>query len=341
MKNLVLGYFGYRTNQLDGQTVKTRDLFRLLKEHEGNAIDFFDTQEFQYKKTSVFCLFKKLVACRVLFYLPAHNNLKYIFPVIFVLSKVFGYRILYFVVGGWLVEYLSTKPLHRWMLKRIDWIFTETLLMKDSLEERYGFANVVQFPNFRFTSFVPREYHENEKLKLVFLARINKMKGLDVVFYLADYIMKNQFDDRVSIDFFGPIYQPDKGYFFDELEKYDFLAYKGELQPERINETIEKYDVMLLPTHYYTEGLPGSVVDAYMSGIPIIVSKWKHAGEFVKDGETGFIIPFENGEKELCKKIEFLLQNPKLLSEMKRNAYRESFRFTSGNAWNIILQHMV
>ena len=98
---------------------------------------------------------------------------------------------------------------------------------------------------------------------------------------------------------------------------------------------------MLLPTHYYTEGLPGSVVDAYMSGIPIIVSKWKHAGEFVKDGETGFIIPFENGEKELCKKIEFLLQNPKLLSEMKRNAYRESFRFTSSNAWNIILQHMV
>lgn len=39
---------------------------------------------------------------------------------------------------------------------------------------------------------------------------------------------------------------------------------------------------MLLPTHYYTEGLPGSVLDAYMSGIPIIVSRWKHASEFVK-----------------------------------------------------------
>ena len=51
MKNLVLGYFGYRINQLDGQTVKTRDLFRLLKEHEGNNTVFFDTQEFQYKKT--------------------------------------------------------------------------------------------------------------------------------------------------------------------------------------------------------------------------------------------------------------------------------------------------
>lgn len=32
MKILVLGYFGYQTNQLDGQTVKTRDLYRLAKE---------------------------------------------------------------------------------------------------------------------------------------------------------------------------------------------------------------------------------------------------------------------------------------------------------------------
>lgn len=31
-KVLVLGYFGYMTNQLDGQTVKTRDVYRLAKE---------------------------------------------------------------------------------------------------------------------------------------------------------------------------------------------------------------------------------------------------------------------------------------------------------------------
>ena len=288
----------------------------------------------------MFRLLRKLVACRVMFYLPAHNNLKYIFPVIFVLSRIFRFRILYFVVGGWLVEYLSNKPLHRWMLKRIDGIFTETLLMKNSLENRYGFANVVLFTNFRFTSFVPREYHEEGKLKLVFLARINKMKGLDVLFYLADYILKNQLDDRVSIDFYGPIYQPDKDYFFGELKKYGFLAYKGELQPERINETIVKYDVMLLPTHYYTEGLPGSVVDAYMSGIPIIVSKWKHAGEFVRDGETGFIIPFENGEDVLCEKVKLLLEDSELLREMKKKACEGSSRFTSDNAWNVISQYI-
>ena len=30
-KVLVLGYFGYRSNQLDGQTIKTRNIMRLLQ----------------------------------------------------------------------------------------------------------------------------------------------------------------------------------------------------------------------------------------------------------------------------------------------------------------------
>ena len=106
MKYLVLGYFGYKTNQLDGQTVKTRDLFRLLEENIGkDKVDYFDTQNFQYGISNVFVMFKKIMSCRYLFYLPAHNNLKYIFPILFPLSKIFRFNILYFIIGGWLVEY--------------------------------------------------------------------------------------------------------------------------------------------------------------------------------------------------------------------------------------------
>lgn len=34
-KVLVLGYFGYNTNQLDGQTVKTRHIYTLAEELVG------------------------------------------------------------------------------------------------------------------------------------------------------------------------------------------------------------------------------------------------------------------------------------------------------------------
>lgn len=32
---LIIGYFGYVTNQLDGQTIKTRNVFDLIKRNVG------------------------------------------------------------------------------------------------------------------------------------------------------------------------------------------------------------------------------------------------------------------------------------------------------------------
>lgn len=137
-KVLVLGYFGYLTNQLDGQTVKTRDVYRLAKEQLNDCtVDYFDTQELKKNKLLVLKMFWKVMCCRTLFYLPAHNNLKVFFPVIFILSQLFRFRIHYFVVGGWLREYLTHRAIHRFMLGRIKGIHAETKRLKKELEDYY------------------------------------------------------------------------------------------------------------------------------------------------------------------------------------------------------------
>lgn len=329
MKNnkiLVLGYFGYRTNQLDGQTIKTRDLYRLVNEKFENT-HFFDTQDFRYSKLSVFKMFWKIICCRKLVYLPAHNNLKFIFPIIYVLSVIFRVEIYYFVVGGWLCEFIESLSIHRWMLKRIQGIYSETNLLKESLERKYRFKNVDVFTNFRFVEFNPQRCHNKGQLSLVFMARINKNKGLDWIFDLGNSLLKNGMECDVSIDFYGPIFGDDKLYFEQNIKKFPFMKYKGVLQPQNIYSVLEKYDVMLLPTHYYTEGLPGSVVDAYFSGIPVIVTEWKHAHEFVIDGQSGYIIPFKNGEDKLYEKVVFLLNNEEELSKLKDGAREKAVDF--------------
>ena len=48
-KILVLGYFGLQTNQLDGQTVKTRDLYRLVSQEFDN-VEYYDTEDFKINK---------------------------------------------------------------------------------------------------------------------------------------------------------------------------------------------------------------------------------------------------------------------------------------------------
>ena len=112
------------------------------------------------------------------------------------------------------------------------------------------------------------------------------------------------------------------------LEKYNFVDYKGVIQPNEIHQTLNDYDLMLLPTHYFTEGLPGSIVDAYISGIPVIATEWKHSREFIDDGYSGYIIPFENGEMSLIEKVILLNKDRNLLKQMQLNALEKRKEFT-------------
>lgn len=336
MKVLVLGYFGYTTNQLDGQTVKTRDIYRLAKEQLKDCdIEYFDTQTLQNNKLLVFRMFFKVMCCKTLFYLPAHNNLKVFFPIIFLLSQLFRFKIHYFVVGGWLREYLTKLPIHRFMLSRIKGIHAETKRLKNELEDYYGFNNVDIFPNFRFFEFNPKS-SGSKKLRIVFMARVIKQKGLDWIFDLADYISEHKLQDKYSITFFGPETDEEKEYFESNVAKYEFVEYRGPLQTEEIHETLSKYDVMLLPTHFYTEGLPGSIVDAYISGIPVIVTEWKHSHEFVDDGKSGFIVPFENGKQQMIDRVISLEKDRNLLRSMKANALIKRMEFAPPKINDII-----
>ena len=325
------------TNQLDGQTVKTRDVYRLAKEQLNNCtVDYFDTQELKKNKLLVLKMFWKVMCCKTLFYLPAHNNLKVFFPVIFILSQLFRFRIHYFVVGGWLREYLTHRAIHRFMLSRIKSIHAETKRLKKELEDYYHYKNVDIFPNFRFFNYNPKP-SESDKLRIVFMARVMRQKGIDWIFDMADYIKKNGLQEKFSLTFFGPEDNEDKQYFESNVAKYGFVEYRGALQPKEIHETLSNYDVMLLPTHFYTEGLPGSVVDAYISGIPVIATEWKHSHEFIDDGKSGFIVTFENGKQQMINRVKSLEEDRTLLRRMKANALIKRMEFAPPKLDNLVV----
>ena len=153
---------------------------------------------------------------------------------------------------------------------------------------------------------------------------------------MADYIKKNGLQEKFSITFFGPEDNEDKQYFESNVAKYGFVEYRGALQPKEIHETLSNYDVMLLPTHFYTEGLPGSVVDAYISGIPVIVTEWKHSHEFVDDGKSGFIVSFENGKQQMIDRVISLEKDRNLLRRMNANALIKRMEFAPPRLDNFI-----
>jgi len=274
--------------------------------------------------------------CKKLVYVPAQNNLKYIFPFIYIICRIKRIDILYFVVGGWLVEYLQTKRFHRYLLSNIQVILPESNHLRKKLTEKYNFENVISFPNFRVHNFTPTFIQNRDNFRIVFMARISRMKGLDIIFRLAEYIESLQLHSRpIIIDFYG-LLESDEDYFRSNIKKYSFISYNGILEPDQIYNVLTGYDLMVLPTRYYTEGFPGSVLDAYISGIPVIVTNWKYATEFVKDGETGYIVPFENCEKDFIDAVFKIYKDNNLLTKMKHKAYEQSSIYSSQNAWKIL-----
>src|SRR5690606_15399479 len=121
----------------------------------------------------------------------------------FIISFIFNVKIKYLVVGGWLFEFLKNKPLHRSFLKRIDRIYPETKSLVDKLSDNYGFNNVQQLHNFRIHDFTPTFNEPKDIIKVVFLARVTKEKGIDTIINLTRFLKLNFLSDKLIIDIYG------------------------------------------------------------------------------------------------------------------------------------------
>jgi glycosyltransferase involved in cell wall biosynthesis len=267
----------------------------------------------------------------------AQGSLKYLFPIIWVLTKIFRVEFHFFVVGGWIAEFIKNLPVHRFLLRRINGMYCETESIVRKLSDWYGYKHAYWFPNFRIYDFVPKiRLTREDPLKLVFMSRITKSKGYEIVFRMAEYIDRLLPTNSIIIDFYGPLNKNDKVDFLKGLSKFDFLKYKGILEPKEINITLAAYDAMLFPTNYPGEGLPGTILDSYISGIPVIASDWRYNAELILHGQTGFIFDL-NKEEEFYKYILELYYDRDLLYKLKLNAYKKSKDFDYNTIWNILV----
>ncbi|KEQ28920.1 hypothetical protein N180_15335 [Pedobacter antarcticus 4BY] len=341
MKNidvLVIGYFGFKNNQIDGQTIKTRNIYDLIVQESPELnIEFYDTQEFQSSKFSIFTAIGKLLLTRKVVYLPGQNNLKHFYPIIDVIQKIKKFGIVYIAVGGWLNDFLLKNPSMVKSFKKFDGILVESDALKNLLISNFNLIQADVLTNFRIQAFQPSSNNDDDFFRVVFMARVTKLKGIDLVIDYAIHTKANQQNLRkkVLIDFYGPINHKDSLDFLLDVEKYDNVRYLGVVEPEVVFETLQNYDVLVLPTTYPGEGFPGTIVDAYISGIPVVVSRWKYLPEFVEDKKTGFLFDVDD-KNAFFAHLDKLCNDPELLSEFKINAKLKSDEYSHHSAWPIL-----
>jgi glycosyltransferase involved in cell wall biosynthesis len=152
-------------------------------------------------------------------------------------------------------------------------------------------------------------------------------KGIEDIINAVRQI-NSQFGKTIfALDIYGKI---DDTYIvrFEELRKRfpDYIKYAGMVEPEQSVETIKDYFALVFPTHYFTEGVPGTLVDACMAGIPVISALWGNYEDVFVEGVTGWGYEFGNQEA-LIEVLIRVMNNPKSFSKLRHSTLKEAAKY--------------
>lgn len=205
-------------------------------------------------------------------------------------------NIYYWAVGGTMhlrmVDYnIDPEP-----YKKLKAIYVQSPQIIEGLKE-LGITNAIHVNNSKRINYIPDiSCRNNDKVRFVFLSRVHPDKGCAMIANSAKRLNELGYHDKFIVDFYGKI---DEKYdeFMPMIEPIDNVNYKGflDLTSNKGYDTLATYDMMLFPTYWDGEGFPGIVIDAYISGVPIIASNW-NCNEEVIDAQTGVIIPHHDEE---------------------------------------------
>lgn len=338
----IIGHFAEGADLRDGQTVKTRILYDEL-----NKTELFDIQKVDtyLKRTApVKLLFKSLrtlIGVRDIIVLLSGNGMNFYFPILHFFAKVFRTRVYHDVIGGNLHKYAEASPKFCRFLRsfRVNWV--ETALLKDCLE-KLGVTNTEVIPNFKRLDPVSEDglSVSLRPLKLCTFSRILPEKGIEIAISAVGGL--NAEGRECLLDIYG---DPDPGYSerFNEImsSAHRSIRFCGSVPYDKSVETISGYDALLFPTYWEGEGFPGTIVDAFSAGLPVLASDHGSDPEIVTDGETGLIYP-EKDEKALKNAITRIWEmSAEELIRMKKNCVRASEKYSPERYVKLIADEII
>ncbi|MBR2336976.1 MAG: glycosyltransferase [Clostridia bacterium] len=331
-KVTVFGHFGFGQDLANGQTIKTKIVTAEIEKCVGvEQVEKIDTVGGVKALPKLFfkCV-KALKRSRNVIILPAHNGVKFFVPVLTFFNKFFKRKLFYVVIGGWLSDYLNDRKGLEKKLKKFNCIFVETSVMKQALEKR-GFKNIKVMPNCKELDILSKDQMLKEAefpLKLCTFSRVNRQKGIEDAVMAVEKINESYGKEILLLDIYGNIDAGENDW-FESLQKNfkPFVKYGGVVDFNNSVCVLKNYYALLFPTKYYTEGVPGTIIDAYAAGVPVISSKWESFEDVVDDGVTGIGYEFDNFSK-LVQSIEIAVENKEKWLEMKINCLDKAKEFS-------------
>lgn len=342
MKIGIIGHLGGNQEYTDGQTVKTKALVEGL--HNKGYSDLVIADTYYMKKNPViFCaqLIKVFIETDNIIVLLSHRGRKVLFPL---LSKISSHKNIYhYSIGGRLAQEAEENEIYREEISKFkaNWVESRKIANKLVL---LGVSNASYLPNFKCIKRLDitelAEYAE-EPYRFCMFSRVMLEKGVEDAMMAIKQVNETAGKTIVMLDIFGPINDSYRERFKSALTNFgdEYTKYCGVVSPDESVEVIKNYYMLLFPTYWQGEGMPGTIIDALSAGVPIIARRWEYCDDMIDDLLTGLVYANDHPEK-LEEKIRFAIKNPSIILNMKKECLKKSMEFSEESVMNQIIDEI-
>lgn len=300
-----------------GVTIKNLNLYTALCEMiEVRKIDFNRIKRKDFKELLSFLLALLGRNNKFIIGVSGKNTRRNLCKVLYCLNRTAMQSSIIMIMGGTAATDISNDRIYAKYMSHYKKIYVETVGMMKTLENA-GLKNVAIYPNCRFRPKRVIEFTERFNSSCVFFSLISPDKGVDEIIETAKCL------PDVEFHFYGPIREDYKHYFEAVVDSSKNIRYHGIYKgnDEQKYEELRKYDLLLLPTHWYAEGVPGILVEAKIAGLVPIVTDHNFNKEIVHNEIDGIVIPVGiNTSMELTKSISSLKNDHERYLRLKKGS---------------------
>lgn len=330
-------YIGAFPPKWGGVTVKNNDLFNELTAR-GVSLQRVDLNKIKRNKSLKETI--KLINAvtrknnRLIIGISAGSRRSFT-KLLYLINKEVMRQSIMIIMGGAAARELSTDSEYlKWMME-FKRIYVETPGMERLLID-CGMRNVSIYPNCRkraMNNYYKEEEHS--RLQCVYFSLIQKEKGVDTILKSASELLD------IDFCFYGGIAPSYRNEFENSIEHMHNCSYKGIFKgtDEEKYKELSKYDILLLPTKWTTEGIPGVLVEAKIAGLACIVSDVSYNSEIVTDGVDGIVLS-QNNDQYLKEAIRVLNNDRSKLLKQKKESLKSAENYYIDKYVDLIIHEL-
>jgi len=160
------------------------------------------------------------------------------------------------------------------------------------------------------------EKKRNAGLRLLFIGRLAKEKGIEVLIKACELLDRKNRDISLEIIGDGPLEQTLR-HTVEETGLSDHVSFLGRVDRRSLGVCYQAADLVCVPS--LSDSLPAVVLEALVSGTPVVGSDVGGIPFMLKDHVNGILVPPGNVDA-LAGVIEEILEKPDLLEMLRNNA---------------------